>query len=463
MQFSLIIDPKKLPQDAVRVERSADDRTYLVEHDGTRTLFVGVPEHKSMPHRTLQLFLRKVVASAKAQKCRSIAIAARDLVFKGAKYNDAEIAEACAIGALMGAFSFNKYLTPPKDGWKDIETFYLIADKKHGARALTEGLRRGAIIGAEVNATRALANTPGGAMTPTLLAQEAERSVKGLPIRVTILDEKEMRKLGMGCVLGVAQGSSEKPRFIIMEYLKGKKGDKPLVLVGKGVTFDTGGLNLKPTNGIGDMHMDMSGGAAVIHAIAAAAKLGLKKNIVGLVPAVENMPSGSSYRPGDILHSLSGKSVEVGNTDAEGRLILADALTYAERFDPRLVIDVATLTGAAEAALGVHASALFTKDHKIEGRLRELGEKTGDYLWPLPLWDEYLSEVKGTFGDLMNIGKIRWGDAIHGAIFLAQFTEKYPWVHLDIAPKMVANDQEFLSKGATGVPVRLLVRFAEEF
>ncbi len=241
-----------------------------------------------------------------------------------------------------------------------------------------------------------------------------------------------------------------------------------MVLVGKGVTFDTGGLNLKPEQAIYEMHMDMSGGAAVIHAIKAAARLGLKKNVVALIPAVENMPSGSSYHPGDVLRSMSGKTIEVLNTDAEGRIILADALCYAAKYKPALVVDVATLTGAAIAALGQRYSGLFTPDKKLEEKFRRLGEETGDRVWPLPLSREYEDEVKGTFGDWANTGKNRWGGATTAAVFLWQFVkdkegkDMYPWVHLDIAPRMTTIESDYLAKGAAGAPVRLLVRLLEE-
>ncbi len=250
--------------------------------------------------------------------------------------------------------------------------------------------------------------------------------------------------------------------------MKGPRAEKPVVLVGKGVTFDTGGLNLKSDDSMYEMRMDMSGGAAVIHAIAAAARLKLKKNIVALVPAVENMPSGSSYRPGDLLRTMSGKTIEVLNTDAEGRVILADALEYAKRYQPSLVVDVATLTGAAMVALGHRYSALFASDKELEDRFRELGEATGDLVWPLPLSADYEDDVRGTFGDWTNTGKKdAGGGAITGAVFLWQFTKDkkgeaaYPWVHLDIAPRMTAIDGEFLAKGAAGTPVRLLARLLE--
>jgi leucyl aminopeptidase len=287
--------------------------------------------------------------------------------------------------------------------------------------------------------------------------------VKSLPVKCFVLDEKQMVRLQMGGVLGVGQGSEEKPRFIILEYFGADKKTPPLVLVGKGVTFDTGGINLKPADAILGMNMDMSGGAAVIHALIAAARLKIRKNIVALIPAVENAPSGSSYRPGDVLRSMSGKTIEVRNTDAEGRIILADALTYAKRYKPSLVVDVATLTGSAMVALGERAIALFTQDEKLEQTLRQLGEESGDYLWPLPLWEEYDEEVKGTFGDVANVGKTRFGDAIVAATFLKQFVaDDYLWVHLDIAPRMTTLPDEFLAKGSSGAPVRLLVKIIEK-
>ena len=304
-------------------------------------------------------------------------------------------------------------------------------------------------------------------MTPTRLAKAAKAAVKGLPVSVQTLNRAQMEKLGMGAVLGVAKGSSEEPTFTVLEY-KGA-GGAPIVLAGKGVTFDSGGLNLKSENGIYEMHMDMSGAAAVIHAVAAAARLKVKKHVIGLVPSVENMPGNNAYRPGDILKSLSGKTIEVLNTDAEGRLILADAITYAKKFKPAVVIDVAALTGAALVALGLHASGLMTRDGALAEKLLTLGEESGDYLWRLPLWDEYEDAVKGTFADLSNVpgngAGSRYGGASNGAMFLWQFAKELdcPWAHLDIAPRMTSAPGDELAKGAAGAPVRLLVRFIEQW
>ena len=250
-----------------------------------------------------------------------------------------------------------------------------------------------------------------------------------------------------------------------MEYKGGKKKNKPIILVGKGVTFDTGGINLKPSNSLLGMNMDMSGGASVIHILALVAKMKLKKNVIGLIPSVENMASGKSYRPGDVIRSMSGKTIEVLNTDAEGRVILADALTYAEKYNPELVIDIATLTGAAMVALGERASAFFTKDNKLAKMIENTGEKTGDYVWRLPLWEEYENEIKGTLGDWTNIHNkdSHYGGAIYAAIFLHQFAKDFKWVHLDIAPRMTSMMGENLAQGAQGASVRLLYKFIEEY
>lgn len=383
-------------------------------------------------------------------------------------------ARAFAANALMGQFEYTKYKTRPKEGWPEVHTISLgVAKDKRGAtrREIAEGI----MIGEEVNAARDLANTPGSDMTPALLAAAAVKAGKAAGVQVSILDERQMKRLGMGAVLGVARGSTEKPRFIIMEYSGGQKKNrsrtrslrgeqKPLVLVGKGVTFDTGGINLKPEQYMYEMHMDMSGGAAVIHGIAAIARLKLPINVVGLVPAVENMPSGSSYRPGDQLKSMSGKTIEVLNTDAEGRVILADALHYALRYKPGLIADFATLTGAAHVALGNYCSALFTNREDMTEKLMEIGNRSGDAVWPLPLWDEYLPEIKGVFGDIANMAKNdRYGGAIHGAKFLEQFVEDTPWLHLDIAPRMTTVTSDHLAKGASGVGVRYIVELAREY
>ena len=443
----------------VQVTKEKEDEVVLYT-DGRREIRIGAGDKKVMTRRKLILLARRVVAAALMKRIERVGIELRDFRFESIELTDGELSELLAVNFLMAEHQFTEYKSVPEDGWPIVSELVIFGGDAMDAK---EGFLRGAVIGAEVNACRHIANLPGGDIIPETLAHEARRAAEGTSITVKVLDEAAMKKLGMGGVLGVGKGSEAKPKFIIMEYWGGNKKEQPIVLAGKGVTFDTGGINLKPSNSIIGMNMDMSGGAAVIHAIATAAKLKLEKNIIALIPAVENMPSGSSYRPGDILRSLSGKTIEVDNTDAEGRIILADALTYAKRYDPRLVVDVATLTGAAVVALGERVSALFTRDETLETRFRHWGEASGDYVWPLPLWEEYDEEIKGTFGDLSNTGKTRYGGAITAAAFLAQFADTYPWVHLDIAPRMTAIDGEFLAKGAAGAPVRLLVRMLEEF
>lgn len=424
---------------------------YLAGKRPERIVLFGLGEKQKWHDRKTPLLPRRFVRYAKTEKISEFATpASQDL-------------QAFAANALMADFEYTKYKEAPKDGWPEVKAIFLGVETGR-MEEIKKEIGQGMIIGEEVNACRELANTPGSDMTPAKLAAAAAAAGRRTGVKVKILDETGIKKLGMGGVLGVARGSDEKPRFIILEYLKGPAGQKPLALVGKGVTFDTGGINIKPEPYMTDMHMDMSGGAAVIHGIAAIARLKLPINVIGLIPAVENMPSGSSYRPGDLLKSLSGKTIEVLNTDAEGRIILADALTYALRYKPGLIADFATLTGAAHVALGNYSSALFTNRDALTEKLIEVGLQSGDYVWPLPLWDEYLAEIKGTFGDIANIAKQdRYGGAIHGAKFLEQFVNNAPWLHIDIAPRMTSVDSDYLAKGATGVGVRYIVELAKEY
>lgn len=466
--FRITFSPKSIravkDKATARVFIEDEKKTFIVRNvRGGIDMHVGIGKLKEIGRRELILLARKIIQTAKVNQIRKIAITFDEFLFPNLKeITKEDIARILAENFLMANFEFVKFKTSVKNS-RFVQSVVVCGVS---SQEIKQGFSKGKIIGEEVNKCRTLSNTPGGDMTPRLLADSALDAVKGTGIKVTVLGRKEIAKEKMGLILGVAKGSEEEPQFIILEHKKGKKDDKPIVLVGKGVTFDTGGLNLKPSNSISEMYMDMSGGAAVIHAIVAAARLGVKKNIIGLIPAVENMPSGKSYRPGDILTSMSGKTIEVLNTDAEGRLILADALTYAERFNPRLVIDVATLTGGALAALGQRASAIMTRSGEIEVLLRQLGEDSGDYVWPLPLWKEYEDDIKGTFADLANIqtsGGQGNASAIIGGIFLLQFAKKYPWAHIDIASRMTAVSGEYLARGAAGAPVRLFVKLLEEY
>lgn len=447
--------------------RTSDGRTVIELGVGKRPKAGELARAgEEMTRRKLINTIRKIVSCAKSANKKKVSLNFIDLVFPHLHMLPTELGEMLSTNLEMANFEYVAYKTKPKEGWNALTEVIVVG--KLGSE-VEKAIKKGRTIGESVNAVRALANTPGGEMTPSILAREATEGAEGLPITVTVLGVREMEELGMGAILGVGRGSDEEPKFIVMEYLAGAIDESPIVLVGKGVTFDTGGLNLKSDTNMYEMHMDMSGGAAVIHSVILAARLKLKKNIVALVPAVENMPSGSSYHPGDVLKSMSGKTIEVLNTDAEGRVILADALCYAQKYKPRLVVDVATLTGAIHVALGSHASGLFTRNQELEDAFRKLGEEAGDYVWPMPLWDEYESEIKGTFGDWANTGKGRYGGASNAALFLYQFTkdekgkEAYPWVHLDIASRMTSADGEYLAKGAAGAPVRLLAKLLERF
>ncbi|MEZ4200167.1 MAG: M17 family metallopeptidase [Candidatus Paceibacterota bacterium] len=310
-------------------------------------------------------------------------------------------------------------------------------------------------------------------MTPSVLGKTAQKLARGTSIKVKVLGPREIKKEGLHALWAVGKGADDLPRFIVMEYWgagKARKTDKskskrPIVLVGKGITYDTGGLNVKPSGSMHDMHMDMSGGSSVIASIVCAAKLKLKKNVIVIVPTAENAISDRSMRAGDIIKSHAGKTIEVVHTDAEGRLVLADGLSYARQYNPRVVLDVATLTGAALVALGQHASAIMTRDVKLQQRLEELGELSGDYVWALPLWKEYEQHIKSSRADIANIAPnfSRYGGAIEGGSFLATFAPKCPWAHIDIAPRMESIASDKLAKGSTGEPVRLLVKFLEQY
>lgn len=430
--------------------------------DGS-ALYLGVGEKKAITRRKLIPLLRKAVQLAKQHELRSFSTDFKELRALAPKtLGDADLAQLTAEAFVMANYEYTAYKSAPKGGFKTVEAIGVT----NASARVKSACEKGRIVGESVNACRDLANTPGGDLTPELLAEAAARAAEGTPAKVKVLNRVQMAELGMGALLGVAKGSSEEPQFIIVEYWGTDRSKKPLVLVGKGVTFDTGGLQIKPGDNMYEMHLDMSGGAAVIHAALLAAKLGLKKNVVALVPAAENSPASGAFRPGDILKSMSGKTIEVLHTDAEGRVILADALTYAKRYQPMAVIDVATLTGASLVALGTVASAFMTNKDSLIGPIQELGEESGDYLWPLPLWSEYDPMTKGTFGDVPNIstmGNSRYGGVIAGGKFLEVFAKELgcPWVHIDMAPRMTTVAEDNLAKGAAGVPVRFLLRCIE--
>ncbi|MDT8384274.1 MAG: leucyl aminopeptidase [Gammaproteobacteria bacterium] len=326
------------------------------------------------------------------------------------------------------------------------------ADLATGEGAVREGMA----IADGVMLAKSLGDLPGNICTPGYLAKQAQAMArKYTALKVSVVEKAQMKKLGMGALLSVTAGSAEEPKLIVAEYRGGKNKDKPVVLVGKGVTFDTGGISIKPSPTMDEMKYDMCGAASVLGALTACAELQLKCNVIGVIPACENMPSGTATKPGDIVTSMSGQTIEVLNTDAEGRLILCDALTYSERFDPEVVIDVATLTGACVIALGRHASAVMGNHPPLVHDLLNAGKSSGDRAWEMPLWDEYNEQLKSNFADIPNIAG-REGGSITAACFLSRFTTKYHWAHMDIAGTAWISGE---NKGATGRPVPLLTQY----
>jgi leucyl aminopeptidase len=322
-------------------------------------------------------------------------------------------------------------------------------------KAVSAGLARGRAIQAGVTLARECANLPANLCTPGYLAAQAKKLGKSHGLKVEVLDRKDCAKLGMGSFLAVAQGSEEPPQFIVARYQGAGKDAAPLVLVGKGITFDSGGISIKPAPEMDEMKFDMGGAASVLGTLCAVAEAKAQVNLIGLIPACENLPSGRSVKPGDVVTSLSGQTIEILNTDAEGRLILCDALTYAERFEPAAVVDVATLTGACMIALGHHRCGLFSPDDALAGELLAAGEAALDPAWRMPLDDEYDEALKSNFADMANVGP-RAGGAITAAMFLKRFTGKLRWAHLDIAGTAWKSGS---AKGATGRPVGLLTHW----
>lgn len=421
-------------------------------------LVIGKQEKQNLKNLTINI--RKIIKTAKSERINSISLITDNFLIN---QNHLLTSKTIIENALMAQFDFaEQFKQKPKQGWAKIKFLKIFGDTNN-IKEIKEGVRQGSIIGQEVNHARILANMPPGRMTPESLVEAAWTAADATGFDITVFDEPEIKERGMGGILGVASGSKVKPKFIILEYLNGGPEEKPIAFIGKGVTFDSGGLNIKPSDSMNEMHLDMSGGAAVIHGIAAIARLKLPINVYGFIPAVENMPSGSSYRPGDILKTMSGKTIEVLNTDAEGRIILADAIEYAKTKKPSVIIDIATLTGAAIVALGQRITALFTKDKKLQEFLISIGESSGDYTWPMPLWDEYEKDIEGSFGDVANIGKTKYGGAITGASFLWYFAKPELWAHLDIAPTMTTIEDQSLTKGASGVGVRFLVELAKKW
>lgn len=421
-----------------------------------RVILVGLGKKKGLGLDQIRQALGHAAKRVRQIKAESFTVALPSVLPRGA--SPVDVAQAMVEGAVLGTYQFTAYRSEPVN--RDLSAMSLLAPQKGQLRPLGEGIRRGTATAEATVFVRDLCNHPSNVMTPTRIAQEAKTVAKEAGLRVKVLEQREMEALGMGALLGVAKGSHEPPKFIVLQYHgANNKDERPVVLVGKTITFDTGGISLKPAENMEQMKADMTGGAEVLAAIRAAARLKLPLNVVSILPVAENMPGGRAMRPGDVVKTLSGKTVEVQNTDAEGRLILADALAYAERFKPAALIDIATLTGACVVALGQFAIGMFGTDARLKASIRNAGLRAGERVWEMPLWDEYFEQLKSDVADLRNIGG-RGGGMITAALFLSKFVGDHPWVHLDIASTdWSERERAYLPKGPTGVGTRLLIQY----
>lgn len=367
-----------------------------------------------------------------------------------------ESAQAITEGAMLGTYSFRKHMTkPPERG--EIEIIQIVTGESSALPALEQGCNKGRILAEAVILARDMVNEPANYMTPTRMAEIATQLAESHSLQVTVLERDQMRELGMGALLGVAQGSQQPPKFIVLRY-RGRDSDElDIALVGKGITFDSGGISLKPAEKMEEMKGDMAGGAAVMAAISAIAQLKPKTNVAAFVPATENLPAGNAQKPGDVLTAMNGKTIEVISTDAEGRLILADALAYAVKLGAKSLLDVATLTGAMRVALGEVYTGALGNNSELVGKVIAAGAEAGELIWQLPMHEDYRETIKSNVADIKNSGS-RYAGAITAAHFLAEFTGDIPWVHLDIAgTSYTEKERGYIVKGSTGIPVRTLV------
>jgi leucyl aminopeptidase len=421
-------------------------------------LLIGAGKKSQFEPSKLREIAGTAVRNAKSFTCKTVAFLCRG------DHSTETSARLAAEGAMYANYEFDIYKTRDKDQ-KDVDVFRILLEKNGSGDDIEESIRRGVIVGDATNFARSLSNEPANVLTPTRFAERALEIGSRVGLSVRIMERDEMEKLGMNALLAVSRGSAESPKMIVLQIQK-SQGDTqtptPLyALVGKGVTFDSGGISIKPSSKMEEMKGDMAGGAAVLGAMVALAQISPRHPVIGLIPAVENLPSGTATKPGDVVKSYLGKTIEIINTDAEGRLILADALAYARTLGAGRLIDVATLTGACVVALGHVNAGMLGTDQEMMDRLRNNCKNTGEGLWQLPMDDAYRKAIRSDIADIKNVGD-RWAGAITAAKFLQEFVEETPWVHLDIAGMDLDTDgRTFACKGATGFGVRTLVRLLE--
>ncbi len=422
-----------------------------------RIALVGLGKKKELTLEKIRKAYAKVMQHLRGLNMKNVATAMDWNLLPDQKN---KLIAAVAEGARLGLYQYTPYKTVDRDELKEIRQIDIVVQPEDFSTA-QDTIKKSNIITDAVYFARDLVSAPANEMTPTIMAKHAQKIATRKNVTCRILDKGKLKVLGMNALLGVASGSHQPPKLIILEYRGGKKDAAPIALVGKGLTFDSGGISIKPAEKMDEMKTDMSGGAAVMATVMAVADLKLPINIVGLVPATENMPGGSALKPGDILKSYSGQTIEVLNTDAEGRLILADALFYATKFKPAAIVDVATLTGACIVALGEDVIGMLGTNDQLKKEIDQAAKTTGEMVWELPLWEHYHELIKSDIADFKNSSG-RMGATITAAAFLSKFVDNYPWVHLDIAgPAWTTKDKAYVPKGASGVTVRLLVEYLQ--
>lgn len=433
-------------------------------NDYRHVIIVGLGSETKMTHENVRQAAAALYKEVKNLKVTEAFVQIDGLTSN--KKNLAHFVQAFIEGLHLASYSFDELKSKSKDN-KDKEIHVHLVSKSGKEKAIVSAFNEGTILASCTNFSRRLGDMPGNLMTPTILANETIAAAKGTGLKVQAWDKKRIEKEKMGGLLGVARGSDEEPRFIVMEYTGAAKSKKPVAFVGKGLTFDTGGISLKPGAKMEEMKYDMGGGAAVIGTMLAIAQLKLKVNVIAFVPATENMPSGRATKPGDVHTARNGKTFEVNNTDAEGRLILSDALAYASEQKPAAIIDAATLTGAMVVALGNIHTGYFTKNSVLKNKIEKASQQSGELVWNMPFNEQHTKDMKGAFADLSNISYSGGAGSATAAAFLEQFVEEeIPWAHFDIAGTGWACGNRLnycTAKGATGVMVRTFVEIAKQF
>jgi len=420
----------------------------------TRVVIAGLGKKRGLSQDKIRGAVAETCRLLRQKDVDSIASIAQGAGMTGMSVEGA--AQAVTEGVLLGVYSFRKHITKEAE-YGEIEQFTIVDSDETKLHALEQGCHKGRVLAEATNLARDMVNEPANYMTPAHMAEMAVKLAETHALEVNVLEQEQMQELGMGALLGVTQGSQQPPKFIVLHYKGSDSVEIDMVLVGKGITFDSGGISIKPSEKMEEMKGDMAGGAAVIAAIGAIAQLKPKINVTAIIPAAENLPSSSALKPGDILTAMNGKTIEIISTDAEGRLILADALGYARKLGAKIMVDVATLTGACRVALGDICTGAFGNDQGLIDKVIAAGAEAGERIWQMPMYEEYKEQNKSEVADIKNVGG-RYAGAITAAQFLSEFAGGTPWVHLDIAGTSLSEKERgYLIKGATGVPVRTLI------